>query len=228
MPSKVQMLSDIKKVACGGNHTLALHKEGFVFGWGSNSSLQLSHENEFAAVGNPLLAVFSPLKIDKEMNSTVATDIAAGNDFSMFVARNRLNNETEVYGCGYNMHGELGAGNLSHIQDVIKIESLSNYKIKTDEGEKDVRVTQIACGSNHCLALLNVGAVIEWGGNEFGQLGNRKRVFSENPIIMKDFADENIYKVCCGYENSGVIAEYNEAREQEKLKKKNEKPAEKK
>lgn len=126
------------------------------------------------------------------------------------------------------MHGELGAGNISHIQDVIKIESLSNYKIKTDEGEKDVRIHQVACGNNHCMALLNVGAVIEWGANEFGQLANRKRVFSENPIIMKDFNDEKVVKICCGYDNSGVIAEYNEQREQEKLKPKTTKAEEKK
>ena len=32
-------------------------------------------------------------------------------------------------------------------------------------------VVQIACGANHCLALLNNGVLYSWGDNENGQLG---------------------------------------------------------
>jgi len=152
------------------------------------------------------------------MAGNIVTDVAAGDEFSMFVTRNRHNRETEVFGCGHNLHGELGAGNISHVQEVIKVESLSNYKITTEEGEKDVRINQISCGKNHCMALLSVGAVLEWGANEFGQLGNRKRVFSENPIIIKEFTDENVLKISCGHDNSAVICEYNEKLEEQKKK----------
>lgn len=206
-PKKMESFGNIQKIACGGNHTLALTKDGVVYGWGSNASMQLSHQEEFARVDNPLVAAFAPIKIDKNMGSLIATDIAAGKDFSIFVGRNRNNNETEVFGCGHNMHGELGGGNMSHVQDIIKIESLSNYRISTPEGEKDVRVNKISCGNNHCMAHLNVGAVLEWGSNEFGQLGNRKRVFSENPIILKTFATQNVLNISCAEDNSAVICE---------------------
>ena len=43
-PTQIPNLSGIAKVTCGDNHTLALSKNGIVYGWGHNSSLQLSHE----------------------------------------------------------------------------------------------------------------------------------------------------------------------------------------
>lgn len=45
-------------------------------------------------------------------------DCAAGNEFSIFVGKNRFNEETEVFGAGHNLKGELGAGFLRHITDV--------------------------------------------------------------------------------------------------------------
>jgi len=200
-------MGNITKVVCGSNHTLALTKDGVVYGWGSNSNLQLSHQEQFAKIDNPLIAVYSPVKLEKNLDSTVSTDIAAGENFTIIVGRNRTSHETEVFGCGENLHGELGGGNMSHIQEIQKIENLSNYQISTPQGKKDVRLDQISCGRNHCMALLNIGAVMEWGANEHGQLGNRKRVFSENPIIIKNFAEENVLKVSCGQYNSGVICE---------------------
>lgn len=58
------------------------------------------------------------------------TDIACGSEFTIFVSENHATGETEVFGCGHNLKGELGAGFLRHISDVVKIEGLSNYKIK--------------------------------------------------------------------------------------------------
>jgi alpha-tubulin suppressor-like RCC1 family protein len=97
---------------------------------------------------------------------------------------------------------------------------LSNYVVDTPEGKKDVRVSQVACGKNHCIALLNIGSVLEWGGNEFGQLGNRKRTFTENPIIIKDFVEENVLKVCAKYDSTGVITEFREKKPEQKTEKK--------
>lgn len=36
-------LPKIIKIACGGDHCLAISEEGIAYGWGSNSHLQLSH-----------------------------------------------------------------------------------------------------------------------------------------------------------------------------------------
>ena len=57
------------------------------------------------------------------------------------------------------------------------------------------------------MANLNIGSVLQWGGNSSGQLGNRKNTFSENPIWIKDLADENVKEIFCGYNSSGMICE---------------------
>jgi len=36
---------------------------------------------------------------------------------------------------------------MRHISDVVKIEALSNYKIDTPEGEKNITVKKLACGN---------------------------------------------------------------------------------
>lgn len=42
-PRKVEGLhARVTKVACGANHSLAITSEGHLYGWGSNSNMQLS------------------------------------------------------------------------------------------------------------------------------------------------------------------------------------------
>lgn len=135
------------------------------------------------------------------MSSNIVTDVEAGGEFSIFVTENRKNSETELFGTGFNLFGELGIGSSKHVQDMEKIDALSNFKMQDDKGkEHHLRVNQIECGSNHCMVLFNLGAALAWGANEFGQLGkfrflkkmlifegNKKRTFSTKPIIYSNF-----------------------------------------
>lgn len=139
------------------------------------------------------------------MNTHIITDIAAGGQSSMFVTRNKQNQETEVFGCGLNLNGELAVGYLRHIQDVTKVEGLSNYRINGKEGDTNVRIKTISCGLNHCMALLDIGVVLEWGSNLRGQLGNKKRVSAENPVVVGRFKKSNIKSINCGYDSSAII-----------------------
>jgi alpha-tubulin suppressor-like RCC1 family protein len=63
-----------------------------------------------------------------EANNKVV-DAALGEEFTIITTENKLNGETEVFGFGYNLRGELGAGFSRHLNDVVKIDSLSNYRI---------------------------------------------------------------------------------------------------
>jgi len=42
-------------------------------------------------MNTPLIASFNPIKISKSLDDCDIIDIAAGNDFSLVVGRNRLN-----------------------------------------------------------------------------------------------------------------------------------------
>lgn len=62
-------IKNIIKIATGGNHSLALDHGGNLFGWGSNSNMQLSHEEEFSQMNTPLLCTYNPIKIYKNLDA---------------------------------------------------------------------------------------------------------------------------------------------------------------
>lgn len=62
--------------------------------------------------------------------------MAAGDEFSIFVTKNKSNQETEVFSCGHNLKGELGVGFLRHVTDLVKVEGISNYQIRDNEEVK--------------------------------------------------------------------------------------------
>jgi alpha-tubulin suppressor-like RCC1 family protein len=102
-----------------------------VYGWGSNSKMQLSQQQEFSRVDEPLISVYQPIRISSGMDSkNKVVDVSLGDEFSVFVTENHTTGETEVFGCGHNLKGELGVGFIRHLTDIVKIEGLSNYKVK--------------------------------------------------------------------------------------------------
>ena len=79
-----------------------------------------------------------------------------------------------VLAWGYNADGELGDGNTTN-SDV-------PVKVKLPAGRK---VTAIAAGELHSLAVTSTGAVLAWGGNNFGQLGDGSYEGSNVPVRVK-------------------------------------------
>ena len=72
---------------------------------------------------------------------------------------------------GYNTDGELGDGSTK--------DSDVPVKVKLPAGRK---VTAIAAGELQSLALTSTGAVLAWGGNNFGQLGDGSYEGSDVPV----------------------------------------------
>lgn len=83
----------------------------------------------------------------------------------MVVAENKDTGSGEVYTFGTNLRGQLAINEIKHFGDVEKVEKLSNYVMKVKGVDQKVVVDQLQCGKGHCLALLNIGYVMEWGDN---------------------------------------------------------------
>lgn len=158
-------------------------------------------------MSNPLISSPQPIKISKKLDYNTIKSIAAGEDFSILITENRQDNSAEVFSCGSNLRGQLAIDEIRHIKDISKINKLSNYVLKTNGEERKVSIDQIECGKNHCIALLNIGYIMEWGDNERGQLGNKKRSPSLAPILLKDFTGKKVVGVFAGENSSGVIVE---------------------
>jgi alpha-tubulin suppressor-like RCC1 family protein len=137
-------LSDIKAVAAGWDHSLALKSDGTVWAWGSNSA---------GALGDTT-TTNRPFPVRVQGGLTTVDAIAAGNGFSL-----ALKHDGTVWAWGANWKGQLGDGTLIDKHTPVPVSGLTGAKA-------------IAAGANFSLALMADGTVKSWGGNGEGQLGN--------------------------------------------------------
>lgn len=105
----------------------------------------------------------------------------------------------EVYASGESYFGVVGLGGAASSDIPKLIPNLSNIKVK-----------QIACGTNHSMALSVEGDLYSWGMGFEGQLGltNKYKVAS-SPRYVKSFYKKPIKFIACGTNNSFCILEEN-------------------
>lgn len=183
----------ITDIACGGNHSLFIEGIGNIYGCGNNSFLQLSHQEEFSRYQNPLMVLFSPKQLVKNFDNSRVKKVAAGRDFTIVAVETGGDApETEIYAAGVNKWGQLGIGELSDCSDFTKIRPLSNLSFQetADGATSPMKVIDLQCGSDHCICLTNMGVMFEWGANDKGQLGNKRRGFTENPLIVESITNK--------------------------------------
>ena len=94
---------------------------------------------------------------------------------------------------GYDADGELGDGNRTN-SDV-------PVKVKLPAGTK---VTAVAAGGYYSLALTSTGAVLAWGYNTDGELGDGNTTSSDVPVKVKLPAGRKVTAVAAGGSLEGV------------------------
>nr|WP_280173724.1 thrombospondin type 3 repeat-containing protein [Desulfatibacillum alkenivorans] len=141
-PQKINAISNVAAIACGGSHSLAVARDGSLWSWGYNYYGQLGLGNNYSKT--------TPQKVNAISNVAA---IAAGEDYSLALTR-----DGSLWAWGDNYGGQLGLGDNEDRNTPQKVEVLSN-------------VAAIAAGGNHSLALTLDGSVWSWGRNSRGQLG---------------------------------------------------------
>ncbi len=159
VPVAVKDLTGVTAIAAGGEHSLALLSDGAVKAWG---------ENEYGQLGDGSTKNSDVPVAVKEL--TGVTAIAAGGDHSL-----ALLSDGAVSAWGSDTYGQLGKGAVE--------------EDPTEEGEEeppeearhsDLPVTvggvsgatAVAAGARDSLALLSDGAVLAWGEDKYGELGD--------------------------------------------------------
>jgi alpha-tubulin suppressor-like RCC1 family protein len=143
-------IENVKAIAAGCSHSLALKEDGSVWAWGDNFYGQLGNGKSGAGEHSDL-----PIKVADI--GTGAKAIAAGENFSLALMK-----DGTVKAWGRNYDGELGSGStVGQSSTPVTTSNLSNVKALAADST-----------SNHALALLNDGTVKAWGLNNDGQLGN--------------------------------------------------------
>ncbi len=137
--------------------------------------------NEFAIVQVTVL----------KSGTTIKPDVKTSNSHSVI-----LKSDGTVWTYGDNTYGALGNGTTVSQDDITQV----NF-------ENDVKITQIAVGESHTLALDETGAVWAFGRNNYYQLGTDRVLLSSTPIKVK--IDKRVVKISAGYNQSFAITEDN-------------------
>jgi len=160
--TQVSGVSNIKAVAVGKRHTLALKSDGTVWAWGNNEEGQLgTNPGSREDTG-----IASQIK-----GFTGAIAISAGEYHSA-----ALMDDGTVWIWGSNEYGQLAKSTKQSVTVPTLVDGLTNIK-------------SIALGRRHSVVLKNDGTVWTWGGNNSGQLGTGNSDISINPTQVNGLSN---------------------------------------
>lgn len=171
-------------IAAGNECSFALTDNGRVYGWG------LATSGRIGIGTNAPDEVLTPRRVDNLDNIHIVA-IAAGRTFSL-----ALSNTGKVYSWGSGSNGKLGNGSTSF--------KPSPSLISRGEMPNDYVVKTIACGAEHCLALLENGHVYAWGSGENGRLGTGNTDDQNEPVVSID--NTVIAAIACGTDHSIMLS----------------------
>jgi alpha-tubulin suppressor-like RCC1 family protein len=180
--TRVSSLSgkNIIAIAAADVHSIALSKDGKVYGAGIDESLGLgSREGHFK-----IYATFTEIT-DLRDKGIVA--IAAGVSHSLALSSNG-----KVYATGLNYDGQLGLGDSG--EGIFKLHATFTEIIDL----RDKNITAISASDSASFALSSNGKVYATGENYYGELGlgdkTDRNVFAE----ITDLRDKNITAISAG------------------------------
>ncbi|KAK6494153.1 putative E3 ubiquitin-protein ligase HERC3 isoform X1 [Huso huso] len=171
----------LKDIACGGHHSVFLLSEGSVYTCGSNSCGQLGHEK-----GGSRPEVVGALDAQK------IVAVSCGKAHTLAVSE-----QGQVFSWGAGSDGQLGLGTT---EEVVKVPRLIKKLCEH-------RITQVMCGSQHCIALSRDGQLFTWGQNTNGQLGLGKGEPSKpSPQPLKSLSGIPLAQIAAGGDHSFAVS----------------------
>ncbi|KAH8692680.1 putative mitochondrial protein Fmp25 [Talaromyces proteolyticus] len=234
----------IQKIASGDFHSLLLDKDGRVFVFGDNSfgQLGIGYDPTTPVIDTPKQLPMKGLYSSKGW-ATRVTNVAAGG-YTSFLTIDAQRAEgspddksdlspkpasvsVDTWSFGRGIHGALGTGKWTHIQDrPSKVKALSGLSEYDEKAQKvlPIHLVQIAAGATHAAAVLGNNSHLRtskrssvadttwgqdtlwWGGNESLQLGTGKRSNIPTPthilpppdIVTSANPDESRFQILPG------------------------------
>ena len=158
MNSNLSYVEDIKSIAAGHYHSLALTIEGNVLSWGYNASGQLGD-------GSNLNQLY-PVRV-KELENIILIQTFGFHSIA-------LKNDGSLWTWGKNDYGQLGISSPAYSNTPIRLQSQIKWK-------------SIAAGLCHSMALDENGSLYSWGCGMYGQLGNGQTKASNHPECIDNY-----------------------------------------
>jgi alpha-tubulin suppressor-like RCC1 family protein len=149
-PVPVAGLSNVVNVSAGNAFSLAVTADGSVYAWGNNES---GESGDGTAPADHL----TPVRVTGLGPGSGVVAVAAGGSQAL-----ALRSDGAVFAWGNNASGQVGDGTTATRTTPVAVNGLGPGS----------GVVAIAAGGAFSLALKSNGAVVAWGNNESGQLGD--------------------------------------------------------
>ena len=149
-------------VSGGGLFSLALRRDGTVFGWGDET---------VGALGNGEGGETSTRHPQRVLTLTSIIRIAAGDSHSL-----ALRADGAVFSWGSGIGGDLGIGVPGDASTAVRASSLAD-------------IVEIAAGKNTSFAVRADGTLFAWGANQYGQLGLGHTQDQSTPVAVPGISD---------------------------------------
>jgi alpha-tubulin suppressor-like RCC1 family protein len=166
----------IKSISAGCFHSLAITTTGKVYAWGENQLGQLGDGT--MKPRKKVIAVHLP-------KGAVATGVSAGCYSSFAFTSNGM------YAWGNNQAGQLGLPPSTSEPTPVLVVFLFR-------GSGPGTITQLFGGCNFTVALFSKGAVLAWGDDSQGELGDGGSGVSYKPVTVKLPSGEKIRSISAG------------------------------
>ncbi|CAJ0547514.1 Ff.00g042680.m01.CDS01 [Fusarium sp. VM40] len=200
-PALIRDLKNIKSLAAGSNHILALDHKGNVVAWGCGQQNQLGRR----IIERNKMSSLIPQGVGLPRGKIAKVACGSYHSFA-------IDKEGQVYGWGLNNFGEIGVESNAGEDDAVilrpaKLTYLDDYTI-----------TEIDGGEHHSLACSDKGDLLTWGrvdgyqvGFEFDKLSEDNAIYDERgnarilfkPTIQPD--TKNIVAVAAGTDNNFAV-----------------------
>jgi len=155
-PVAIAGVPEVRQVAAGGLHSIALAADGTVWTWGHNNYGELG-----IGLSGPGTDRWTPGPV---LGLADIVMVSAGDEHCMALQVNG-----DVWAWGSNGNGQVGDGTTGLRSSPVKVSGLTD-------------VVRISAGLQHSLALRRDGTVWAWGYNDGGRLGDGTEVARHVPV----------------------------------------------
>jgi alpha-tubulin suppressor-like RCC1 family protein len=170
----------VTRAAAGYEFSLALTSSGTVLAWGINN---------YGMLGNGT-TTNSDVPVKVKLPKGTAVMAVSGGCYHALA----LTSTGHVLAWGYNAEGQLGNATTTNSERPVKVTL-----------PKGTKVTAVAAGCYHSMALTSTGTVLAWGDNSHGELGNGTTTQSDVPVKVKLPKGTKVTALSSGYYSSYAL-----------------------
>ncbi|XP_042515874.1 ultraviolet-B receptor UVR8 isoform X2 [Macadamia integrifolia] len=189
-PTRVESLAgiNIKMIALGSEHSIAVTEEGEALSWGEGGSGRLGHGHQSSILGFfSSKSEYTP-RLIKTLEGVKVKNVAAGMLHSVCIDENG-----SVFIFDERANIKLGFGKANNTSPSI----ISELPLSEE----------VACGGYHTCVITTDGELYTWGSNENGCLGIGSMDVVHRPERVEGpFLKSPVCKVSCGWKHTAAIS----------------------